>query len=304
MIEGLYFITGLALTVLTIPLVKRISFNIGYLDSPGRDPLKIHALPIPHSGGIAIFGVFSLLLLFVSLFGNLEARGLELAGLLLAGATAFSLGVWVDLKSTNPMIRLGIQALAGLVLVIFGHRIQAPFFISLPLTLFYVVGAINSINMEDGLDGLAGGMAALTCLGFATLSVATGQSVNLLISVILCGVVFGFLCYNFYPATIFMGDNGSYLVGLMVAYHAVSFTDMDHWSTFLAPIFIVGVPVFDVAYAILRRMKKGVSPFVGDRSHFYDQLMQKGLTVRQTVLICWSIQAILVGCGNLIYLLG
>lgn len=302
MIEGLYFIIGLLLAVFIIPLVKQISINIGYLDRSEGDPLKIHALPIPHSGGIAVFGALCLLLLFVSIGGDLEEGGLKIAGLLLAGATVFTLGVWDDLKSTHPVARLGIQALAGLVLVIFGHRIGAPFFISLPLTLFYVIGAINAINMEDGLDGLAGGMAALTCLGFAILSAATGQSVNLLISVILCGVLIGFLCYNFYPATIFMGDNGSYFIGFMLAYLAVNFTNLYHWSTFLAPILIVGVPVFDVAYAILRRLKRGVSLFSGDRSHFYDQLMQKGFTVRRTVLICWGIQAVLVGCGIWIFL--
>jgi len=299
--EGIFFLSGFILTVMVIPWIKKLSFNIGYLDSPEGDLLKIHTVPVPHSGGAAIFGIFSLLLLFISTIGKENAIGLELAGLFLAGAMAFSLGVWEDLKTLRPAIRLGGEALVGIVLILFGHRIQAPLFITLPLTLFYVVGAINAINMDDGLDGLAGGMVLISCVGFAFLSMMKGQAVELMVSSILIGVLIGFLFYNFTPSSIFMGDNGSYFLGFILAYLVLSFTSIEYWSAFFGPIFIVGMPIFDAAYAILRRLKKGVSPLAGDRSHFYDQLMERGLSVRQTVLVCWGIQAVLVGFGIAIY---
>ena len=299
--EGWFFLSGLILTVLVIPWIKRFSFNIGYLDIPEGDPLKIHAAPIPHSGGMAIFGIFGLLFLITFLTGEKGSGGFELAGLLLGGAAAFSLGVREDLKTLRPAMRLGGEAVVGVVLILFGHRIHASLLISLPLTVFYVVGSINAVNMEDGLDGMAGGMALISCMGFAFLSIAREQNLEFMVSLILVGVLIGFLFYNFNPSSIFMGDNGSYFLGFILAYLAVSCTSIYQWSTFLGPIFIVGMPVFDTAYAILRRLKKGVSPFAGDRSHFYDQLIQKGLSVRQTVLICWGIQAVLVSAGMGIY---
>jgi len=157
--------------------------------------------------------------------------------------------------------------------------------------------------MQDGLDGLAGGMAVLSALGFAFLSLEFGHADRLIISSILIGVLIGFLFFNFNPSSIFMGDSGSYFIGFMLAYLAVSFTDLYHWNTFIAPILVVGVPILDAAYAISRRLTRGVSPFSGDRSHFYDQLIQQGLSMRRTVLICWAIQAVFVGIGVFIYLL-
>ena len=296
---GLFFISGLLLTVLIIPWVRKLSLEMGYVDRPEGDSLKIHPFPIPHSGGIALFSVFGLLVIFLFFAGDVV--GVEVLGLLLGGSMAFGLGVWGDLKPISPVVRLCGGVLVGIVLMILDHSIAGPLFISLPVTLFFVVGAINAMNMEDGLDGLAGGMACMTCLGFAVLSAKTGQGMSLLISVVLCGAIVGFLCYNFDPASIFMGDNGSYFVGFIVAYLAIGFTDLNQCSTLLGPILILGVPIFDTAYAIFRRLKNGVSPFIGDRKHLYDRLMQQGLSVRETVLVFWGIQATLVGLGVAIF---
>ncbi len=299
--EGLYFGIALVMTVLVIPLLKRVSSNIGYVDRPDGDALKVHSGTIPHSGGIAVFGVLFLLVIFWFLSGQSGLTGIEVIGLLLGGSIAFGLGVWDDLKPSHPFVRLSIQILAGVVLVAAGHKVDGPLFVGFPLTVFYVVGSINAINLEDGLDGLAGGLALISCLGFALLCTITGHAPEFMVSFILSGILIGFLIFNFNPSSIFMGDSGSYFVGLILAYLAVGFTDLNHWSTFVAPVLIIGVPVLDTAYAILRRIKKGISPFYGDRSHFYDQLMQKGLSVRQTVLICWGIQSVLVGVGVAIY---
>ena len=302
MIHGLLFLLGLVLTSIAIPLVKRLSFKIGYLDSPKGDALKIHPLPIPHSGGIAIFAVFVFLFCGFSISEGLLKP--ESAGLLLGGCTVFALGIWDDLSPTLPFIRFCFQVLAGIILFLLGQRVKAPLWTSLPITIFYVVGAVNAVNMEDGLDGLATGLTLVSYLGFAFIALKSGHLQSLMISVILAGSLIGFLFYNFNPASIFMGSNGSYFIGFMLACLALSFSDFNHWTKFPGPILVIGVPVIDAGYAVLRRLAKGVSPFCGDRSHFYDQLMQAGLSVRQTVLICWGIQAVLVSRGVVVHIMG
>lgn len=297
--EGILFISGFLVTVLIIPWMRRFSLKVGYLDRPEGDPLKVHSVPIPHSGGLTIFGVFTLVMIF--LFLNGLFGGHQVAGLLAGGSLAFALGVWDDLKHAHPSIRFIGEVFAGFILISFGTGMRAPLFLGIPLTLFYIVGTINAVNLEDGLDGLAGGMVLFSFLGFAFLSFRMGHLLEITISFLLSGILIGFLLHNFSPASIFMGDGGSYFLGFVLAYLAVSFTSFDHWFTFLSPIFIVGMPVFDTAFAVLRRLKKGVSPFTGDRSHFYDFLVGNGYTVRQTVLICWVIQAFLVIIGIVLY---
>ena len=298
--EGIYFAIGFLLTVLVIPIVKRISFEAGYLDRPGDNPLKAHSLPIPHSGGIAFLGIFSLLVLIVFLTDDIADKS-KLFGLMMGGIIVSIFGILDDLKQVYATTRLGSEVLAGMILLFFGQGIAAPFGFGILLTLFYVVGAVNAINMEDGLDGLAGGMVIISFLGFAFLAFKAGGSAELLISSVMIGVLIGFLFYNFTPSSIIMGDGGSYFLGFILAYLAISFTSLDSWTKFLGPILIIGGPVFDTAYAILRRLKNGAPLFTGDRNHFYDQLMRKGFTIRQTVLICWAIQLIFVSLGVLIY---
>jgi UDP-GlcNAc:undecaprenyl-phosphate GlcNAc-1-phosphate transferase len=298
--EGILFISAFLMTVIAIPLLRRFSYHIGFLDRPDGDSLKIHGLPTPHSGGVAMFSVFSILLLILFLTGGVG--GFNTFGVLVGGSLVFALGIWDDLKYAHPFVRIGGQVLAGLVLILFDTTIESSFLLlSLFLTIFYVVGAINAMNMQDGLDGLAGGMALLSFAGFCLLSTLKAQPLGLIISSVMAGVLLGFLFYNFNPSSIFMGDNGSYFLGFVLACLAVKFTSLDHLSTFFGPILIIGAPVPEAAYTILRRLRRRGSPFAGDRSHFYDQLVQKGFTVRQAVLICWTIQVLLVGTGLWIY---
>ncbi|NWF93993.1 MAG: undecaprenyl/decaprenyl-phosphate alpha-N-acetylglucosaminyl 1-phosphate transferase [Syntrophaceae bacterium] len=292
---------GFLVSLWMIPWMKKLSLRFGYLDRSEGNPLKIHQWPIPHSGGFVFFATVSLFIVISFALG--ECHGFKPMGLLLGSGVAFGLGVWADLKTAIPYLRFIGQTLAGVILILFGTQIETVLFIAIPLTIFYVVGAMNAINMEDGLDGLAGGVALISLVGFSFLSALRGESFGVTLASLLTGLLLGFLFYNFHPSSIFMGDNGSYFLGFILAYLAVTVTSLDHFSTFLGPILIIGAPVFEAAHAILRRLKKGVPLFTGDRSHFYDQLTQKGLTVRQTVLLCWGIQVILVGTGMWVYFL-
>lgn len=292
-----YFTGALVLSAVIVPLTAKVSQKIGYVDSSQGDVLKIHEKPVPHSGGVVIFVLFFLFLVIYGRLLNMPATGL-LAG----GGIAFFIGVWDDVKQTSPIVRLIGVLFAGIVMLISGNVIKGPIWIGVPLSLFYVLGAINAYNMQDGVDGLAGGLAFLSFLGFGLISLNSGQSSLLLIAFIICGLTAGFLIYNFNPASIFLGDGGSYFIGFLLAYFAVQYTDLSHGAKILAPILIIGIPVFDAAYAILRRVQKGVSLFSGDREHFYDLLMRRGLSVRKTVLVCWAIQFIIVGAGVYIYI--
>jgi len=292
-----YFISALILSAIIVPAMAKISHTIGYVDRPQGNTLKIHEKPVPHSGGVAIFILFYLILIS---YGR-SLNTLQ-AGLLTGGGISFAIGVWDDLQQVSPIIRLIGILLAGIVLMIFGEVIKGPIWISIPLTLFYILGAINAFNMQDGIDGLAGGLAFISFLGFGILSMKYDQSPLMILAFVICGLLAGFLIYNFCPATIFLGDGGSYFIGFLLAYFAIQYTDWDLGLKFTAPILIIGLPVFDAGYAIVRRIKKGASPFSGDREHFYDQIMRGGMSDRKTVLVCWIIQAIFVFGGIVIYI--
>jgi len=191
-----YFAGALFLSAIAVPLTARVSQKIGYVDSPQGDVLKIHEKSVPHSGGVAIFSLFSIILLF---YGQL--LNLPITGLLAGGGIAFLIGVWDDVKQTSPFTRLIGVLFAGIVMLISDNVIKGSIWIGFPLSLFYVLGAINAFNMQDGVDGLAGGLAILSFMGFGLISLITGQSSLLLIAIFICGLTAGFLIYNFNPAT-------------------------------------------------------------------------------------------------------
>lgn len=296
---------SLAISILLVPLLRALAKKRNLMDEASGNPLKIHKGSIPKIGGLGLiiatgFALYAQTLLHSPIPGNLKA--------FFAGSLgAFGLGYWIDFrKEIEKLPRITICSALGVLIFLFGIRVEfIPMFgASLFFTIFYVVGAIFAVNMQDGIDGLASGLVAISCIGFSVILLNKGMSLPFFISLALFGAVMGFLMYNFTPASIFMGDNGSFFLGFTLAYLAISLTFKPYsWSNFIGPILLIGFPVLETAFSIMRRIRSNISPFEGDRSHFYDQLMQKGFTVRQTVLICWGIQAVLVGCGIWILLL-
>jgi len=300
------------LSIILIPFLKKLGIKYHFCDEPGEDRLKIHSKPIPYLGGVGIFLVVVIFLIIAGFLNKIS--GYQIIGITLGGGIIILLGLWDDFKlkkgKPRPLLKLFGQSLSAFlvffILVKIGINIHFSInqILIVLLGIFYLIGAMNAMNMEDGIDGLAGGLAITSLIGFTILSLIMMNSLALLFSLILIGAIGGFLVYNLHPASIFMGDNGSHFLGFCLVVLAIIFTShpVFNFKQFIGPILIIGLPVVDAAWAIFRRLAKRKSPFQGDRSHLYDRLHQKGLSIKKTVLLCYGIQIIIVGVGVIIYL--
>lgn len=298
-------------SVILVFLLRKFGVAYGFFDDPTGDILKIHKTPIPYLGGAAIFIVFSTLLLSFAYYK--EFLGREIGGILIVGLIIFSLGLWDDLKwkhisTIKPRLKLVLMVSAGIVaaLILFASgifmEIIPPAGVIIPLTFFYILGSINAINLQDGLDGLAGGVVAISLVGFATVFYALGYDAALLISLVCLGSILGFLFFNFPPAKIFMGDSGAYFLGFILAIMAFYLSKPYDSKSFLGPILIIGLPVFDTALTTLRRFFSKKPLFLGDRDHSFDKLYRATKSVSTTILTSYFIQALSVGIGIFILL--
>ncbi|MFA6096753.1 MAG: MraY family glycosyltransferase [Candidatus Paceibacterota bacterium] len=308
----LYFILlPLAISVFLMPLLKRISLRYRLYDEPGQDRLKIHPKPISYLGGVGMFVSFSFTIaISIILNGIALSYG---SGILLAGAIIIILGIMDDWKwkkgESRPLLKLLWQMLSTLAVILILIKVGVPFNFSVNPILgaiiasFYIVGAMNAMNMEDGMDGLAGGISIISLIGFVVISTTAQNSVVTLLSIVLMGSILGFLIYNWHPATIFMGDNGSHFLGFSLAMLAVllSSDPLIHPGRFFGPLLIIGLPIIDTAFAITRRAINKKPIFMGDRSHLYDIVHKHGFGIPATVLICCVTQTIIVLGGILIF---
>lgn len=278
---------ALLVTLLFTPVAIKASHKTGLLDYPAGNPLKIHRAPMPLLGGMGILsGCLVTLLLGVLFFKDLQQ---EIAGLAIALLALFFIGLVDDARGLKPSTRLAGQFGAALIAIfVSGFSLKcipaAPLCIA--VTIFYIVGAINALNLIDGLDGLASGVTLVASMGFLAGFAASGNSLGVLISSGLLATSLGFLIFNFHPAKIFLGDNGSTLLGFLLGVLAVMYSaESSSPAQFLFPLLILIVPIGDTFLAISRRALKRKPLFHGDRDHVYDQLIKKGLSQKQTMLI-------------------
>jgi UDP-GlcNAc:undecaprenyl-phosphate GlcNAc-1-phosphate transferase len=263
-------------------------------DLPGE--LKIHALPTPRLGGIAMG---TALLAGISIGGS----GLFSSALLvyLALLLVWAVGLLDDLTDLPPGIRLIVQLLAGALVAQTQWRmmVSANTLVDSLLTCLFVVIFINAFNFFDGADGLVAGVTAVVSLGYVILYSARGPSVGAAISWSLFGTSLGFLLFNFPPAKIFMGDSGSTVLGFLLAFLGLDFYRVHHalGTHWLLPIAFAGLPLIDLCLAVVRRVSKGASPFLGDRQHLYDLLQQHGLSARPIAIGTYLATAGLVLLG-------
>jgi UDP-GlcNAc:undecaprenyl-phosphate/decaprenyl-phosphate GlcNAc-1-phosphate transferase len=318
-------VVGLAVTIIAVPIVRRVAVSIELYDRPDSG-LKPHGRPIPYLGGVAMY---------VGWLAALHCAMLLVPGcrpampwIAVAGTVLMLTGLTDDIKRLRPGVRLLIQAGAAGFLLYggIGRNVAVslldPLRGVLPAWMFadavltglsgvfcivVLIGASNSTNLIDGLDGLCAGILGLAALGFAAVAAdlagaspiaATGASIQALLAVAVLAACLGFLCYNFNPASIFMGDSGSLLLGLSVAVILIRFAEQPSWRWFAGALVVFGFPILDTTLAVARRWLNGRPLFVGDRSHFYDQVRDRGLSVRRTVLLCYLIGLCFAALGT------
>lgn len=290
------FTIALAVAYIVTPQVKNLAIKAGALDAP--DARKVHTKPIPRMGGLAIYAGFVLAVL-ASVHVNREIMGL-LAG----GTFILIIGIIDDIMQLSAKVKLLGQIAAAAILIFFDIRIEwltNPFgdmiyveYFSIPLTILWVVGLTNTVNLIDGLDGLAAGVSTIASITILLVALQQNFWSVAILSAALAGSALGFLQHNFNPAKIFMGDTGSMFLGYMLA--AVSVTGTVKSAATIAlivPIVALGLPIMDTAFAIIRRYMSGKPIFKPDKGHLHHRLLEMGLTQRQAVLLMYAISGCL-----------
>lgn len=300
----LAFVIAAGVALLITPGVILLAAKTGAMDAP--DARKVHKKPIPRIGGIGIYAAFMAAMLSVLSFVDVTAEvKTEIIGLMVGGSLIVLVGVIDDYKNLPAKVKLVGQIIAAAVLVIaFDVRIDFitdPFgdyiyteWLAVPLTIFWIVGLTNTVNLIDGLDGLAAGVATIAAV--TIMMVALQQSIMLVavLTAALAGAAFGFLYYNFNPARIFMGDSGSMFLGFMLAgISVIGAVKSAATIALIVPILALGLPILDTTFAIVRRYRGGVPIFKPDKGHLHHRLLDLGFTQRQAVLLMYVISALL-----------
>lgn len=297
----IYFVLASVLTFLLTPFAARLAVRIGAVDVPDG-VRKIHTRTTPYGGGIAMFVAF-LLTFCVSVFHyDLEING-KLISLVAASVIMLLIGLFDDIRPIDAKYKFLVQIGAASVLYVAGYRIShiSGFsgminfdYWSIPITLFWITGVTNTINLIDGLDGLAAGIAAIASTTIFVISFITGNTDAALFAAILAGACVGFLPRNLNNRTkVFMGDAGAYFVGMILA--IISMEGGLKSATFLtvvAPVLAVGIPIFDTAFAILRRLFNGKPIGQPDRGHLHHRLVDIGISHKKTVLALYFINVV------------
>ena len=294
-------IVALALSLAATPIVKRFAHRVGAIDVP-KDSRRIHKSPIPRLGGLAIFIGFLLSVIF---FAEITV---QIRGILIGSVIIVILGVIDDIFSLRAYIKLIVQILAALVAVGHGLVIETfsnPFvfsenellflgFLAIPITVLWIVGITNSVNLIDGLDGLAVGVSTISSIVMLVIALIVSDMNVAIIMAALAGACIGFLPYNFNPAKIFMGDTGALLLGYVLA--TVSIIGLFKFYavvSFAAPFLVFALPLVDTTFAFMRRLLKGKNPMSPDRGHFHHRLIDMGLTQKQAVAILYTVSGLL-----------
>jgi len=290
------FLVALAVTFVLTPVVKNFAIRIGAVDKP--DARKVHHGLIPRLGGLAIYVGF-----MVSVIATIGFT-YEMVGIMVGATFLIAVGIADDVYSLPPKVKLLGQIIAAAIpVVIFNINIEwidvprlgiiyLPEIISLPLTIFWIIGFVNTVNLIDGLDGLAAGIATIASIAIALLAFQMGQWVAAAAMVAMTGACLAFLQYNFNPAKIFMGDTGSMFLGYIIsAVSVMGSMKTVATAVLIVPLLALTVPITDTLLAIVRRKSSGVPIFSPDKNHLHHRLLAKGLNQKQVVLVMYALTA-------------
>ena len=294
-------VAALLVSFVSTPVVKALAQRMGAMDVP-KDARRMHDHPIPRMGGLAIFFGFMLsVLVFLPLTEQLR-------GMLLGASLIVVLGILDDIYALSAKLKFVVQIVAALIAVSQGNVITVlsnpnifsddPFWdlgiLSVPVTVLWIVGITNAVNLIDGLDGLACGVSTISSMTMLVIALAMAEPQVAILMAALAGGCLGFLPYNLNPAKIFMGDTGSTFLGFVLG--VVSIQGLFKYYmliSFVVPFLMLGLPIFDTCFAFIRRIAHGQSPMHADRSHIHHRLIDMGLSQKQAVAVLYVISAIL-----------
>jgi UDP-GlcNAc:undecaprenyl-phosphate/decaprenyl-phosphate GlcNAc-1-phosphate transferase len=305
MVTALVFVVAMVTSLVVTPLVRHYGHLTGILDQP--DPRKVHVVPIPRLGGIAMVLAFGLAIGLATFYnpdlGELgTVRPNRAPAIILTVAVLFVVGIWDDVRGTRALVKLAFQVLAAVIgwwLGLSIDKLSGPWgtvhldpWLSLLLTVLWIVAVINALNLIDGLDGLAAGVSLTILGGFAILAGREGYDPTLPVIAAAAGAAIGFLAYNLHPASIIMGDTGAMFLGFVIAVIGISLTQdgvVPHppW----VPAIALGLPILDMLWAVIRRAASGLPIHVADRGHIHHQLLNRGLSQRDTMLLLTAVSA-------------
>lgn len=295
----LAFLLSALITYKMVPSVIQLANNIGAIDVP-KDGRRVHKKPIPRIGGLAIFtGFLASALIFIP-------PNTKVLAVLLASGIMIIMGLIDDISPLKAKTKMLIQIFCACIIVwaeiridFFTHPFEDQILIgvkllSIPITIFWIVGITNTVNLIDGLDGLAAGISAIAAITLAIVSITSNQLLTATLLMGVAGGAVGFLPYNFNPAKIFMGDTGALFLGFILSVSSILGTIKG--ATILAviiPLFALAVPILDTSFAILRRFLAGKPIMEADKGHLHHRLLAKGFSQKTTVLYLYAIASML-----------
>ena len=298
--------TSFLFVMLVTPFIIRVANHVGALDIPNKR--KVHTVPIPRLGGVGIFLGF---LLGYMIYGTPSAI---MNSVLIGSFIIVLTGVVDDIKPLDAKTKFIGQLISSLIIVFYGHllinnlsafniNIDFDWYISYPLTIFFILGCINCMNLIDGLDGLSSGLSAIYFLTIGIIACFKGNiGLDLVITFVMLGSVLGFLVHNFHPATIFAGDSGSMFMGFIIAVVALLGFKNVTLTSLIIPLFILAIPICDTVFAIIRRLLKGESISTPDKFHIHHQLLNRNFSQTETVLIIYLVD-LLFAAASIVYFL-
>jgi UDP-GlcNAc:undecaprenyl-phosphate GlcNAc-1-phosphate transferase len=286
------FLVALAITALSTPFIRRFAVWSGFIDTPaGR---KLHREPTPLLGGLAIVGgaLLAFLVLWAALPNSVKAP--EVIGVLLASSVVALTGLIDDRRRLPAYVKLAGQILGFLIVVYFGIRISLPVpeWLNYMLTFIWLIGISNAMNFMDNMDGLSAGVSGVAASFILLLATLNDQYLVAALAAAILGACLGFLRYNFKPARIFMGDAGSLFLGFLLAVLCIQlrFPENVNFVTWMVPVFIMGLPIFDTTLVIISRMRRGVNPLItAGKDHVSHRIVKRGYSEVEAVLILYLV---------------
>ncbi|MCI9085707.1 MAG: undecaprenyl/decaprenyl-phosphate alpha-N-acetylglucosaminyl 1-phosphate transferase [Clostridia bacterium] len=315
------FVSAFIFTFVATPNVRKLAFRIGEgaVDKP-KDARRMHKKPIPRIGGLAMVFGFIVPLITIMIFSKISGdsqfwsqytfASRQTTGLFMALTVIVVMGFIDDCKDLPAKLKFVVQIAAALIVIFVGDiKIDVftnpnflsdnpywvlPEWLSVVLTVLWIVFITNAVNFIDGLDGLAAGVSAIMSVSLVFISIRVGEYPIAILGIALMGSCFGFLPFNFNPAKIFMGDTGSTFLGFMLATLSIQGVFKSYAViSFAVPLLILGLPLFDASFAMIRRILRGESPMKADRGHLHHRLVDMGFSQKQTVFILYAISGVL-----------